>query len=144
MKQKKIRLKKYIFLEHTADIKFRAFGKTIEDAFRNSAYAMFKAMYEGEVKKSKKIRIKARGKDFESLLYNFLEEFLIMLDSEGFFLSRIRNIKIDKKKNELTAEAIGDNSKNYEIGLHVKAVTYNDMFVRHEDGKWIAQVVLDV
>ncbi len=137
-------MKKFKFLEHTADVEFRAYGKDIEALYANTAYAMFASMYKGEIKKSKKIKIKAKGKDFESLLYNFLEEFLILLDSEGFFLSKIRKLKIDTKKHELEAEAIGDNVKNYEANLNVKAVTYNDMFVRREGKKWVSQVVLDV
>ena len=137
-------MKKFKFLEHTADLKFLAFGKTLEEVFKNSALAMFNAMHDGEVKKSKKIRIKVTGKDFESLLYNFLEEFLILFDTEGFFLSKIRNIKIDSKKFKLEAEAIGDNAKNYETHIDVKAVTYSEMFVRREEGVWRAQVVLDV
>jgi SHS2 domain-containing protein len=137
-------MKKFKFLEHTADVMFRAFGKDVESLYANSAYAMFNSMYDGEVKKSKKIKIKANGEDFESLLYNFLEEFLILLDSEGFFLSKIRKMKIDTKKHKIEAEAIGDNVKNYEANLNVKAVTYNDMFVRREGKKWVCQVVLDV
>jgi SHS2 domain-containing protein len=137
-------MKKFKFLEHTADVMFRAFGRDVETLYANSAYAMFNSMYKGEVKKSKKIKIKANGEDFESLLYNFLEEFLILLDSEGFFLSKIRKMKIDTKKHKIEAEAIGDNVKNYEANLNVKAVTYNDMFVRREGKKWVSQVVLDV
>jgi len=30
----------YKFLPHTADAKFQAFGKTLEEAFKNAAYAM--------------------------------------------------------------------------------------------------------
>jgi len=139
-------MKKYIFLEHTADVKFQAFGKTIEEAFANSASAMFNAMYDGKVKAIKKIKIKAKGKDFESLLYNFLEELLILMDSKNFFLSKIKKIKINEKGKEKTleAEALGDDAKNYRISLDVKAVTYNQMIVQSERGKWIIQVVLDV
>lgn len=133
---------KFKFLEHTADVKFQAFGNIIEEVFANSALAMFNTMYEGKVKKKKKFKVKAEGKDYESLLYNFLEELLILFDSEGFLLSKIRNIEI--KNKQLTAELVGDNAKNYEIHLDVKAITYNEMFVKKEKNKWISQVVLDV
>ena len=135
---------KYKFLEHTADIKFQAFGKTVEESFANSALAMFNAMYDRKVKENKNIKIKVKGKDFESLLYNFLEELLVLMDSKNFFLSKVRKIKIDKKKKILEAEISGDDAKNYKISLDVKAVTYSQMFVRHEKEKWTAQVVLDV
>ena len=134
---------KYKFLEHTADIKFQAFGENIEEVFENSALAMFNAMYGGKVKEKKSFKINVKGKDFESLLYNFLEEILFLFDSENFFMAKVKNIKITEDF-ELEAEALGDDAEGYEIHLDVKAVTYNEMFVRQEKGKWIAQVVLDV
>ncbi len=134
---------KYKFLEHTADVKFRAFGKTLAEIFKNSALAMFNIMYKGRIKAKKKKKIKVKGRDLESLLYNFLEELLFLLDSENFFLSRIK-VKIDEKKLELKADLEGDNAGNYKIGLDVKAVTYNEMFVKKLGKKWVCQVVLDV
>lgn len=159
------------FLKHTADIKFQAFGNSVEKVFENSALAMFNAMCDERIEKKKKVKIKVKGKDFESLLYNFLEEFLFLFDTKGFFLSIIEGLEISKdisdkknlvnrkqegwaKKSELVsekgghlklkAEVWGDNIKNYKTNLDVKAVTYNEMFVKNTDGKWIAQVVLDV
>ena len=74
---------------------------------------------------------------------NFLEELLFLLDTENFFVSEIK-VKIDEKKNELEAELKGDDSNNYEAKIDVKAVTYNEMFVKKEKGKWVTQVVVDV
>ena len=37
-------MKKYEFLEHTADAKFRAYGKSHEEAFSNAAQAMISVM----------------------------------------------------------------------------------------------------
>jgi SHS2 domain-containing protein len=137
-------MEKFKFLEHTADIKFQAFGKNIEEAFENSALAMFNSMFEGKVNKKKNFKINIKGKDFENLLYNFLEELLFLFDSERFFLASIKNIKIDKKNFKLNAEVFGDDAKNYEIHLDIKAITYNEMFVKKDKGGWTAQVVVDV
>lgn len=135
--------KKFIFLEHTADVKFQAFGKDIEEAFSNSALALREVMTEkSKIKGKIKKKIIVKGKDKEKLLYNFLEEFLILFDSEGFVLSKIKKIKI--KDEKLEAEVIGDNAKNYKFSNSVKAITYNQMFVKQEKGKWIVQVVIDV
>ncbi|MFH1787525.1 MAG: archease [archaeon] len=135
-------MKKFKFLEHTADIKFQSFGNSIEETFSNCALAMFNAMYDGKVKSKIKSKIKVKGNDNESLLYNFLEELLFLFDSKGFFLSEIRTLEI--KDNILKAEITGDNAKNYKISIDVKAITYNDMFIKKVGNKFIAQVVLDV
>jgi len=136
---------KFEFIEHTADIKFQAFGSSIEESFENAGLAMFNIMFSGKVKGKLKKSIKVKGKDNESLLYNFLEELLFLLDTKDFFISSCRvKIKDSKKGKELWAELFGDSVKNYETNIDVKAVTYNDMFVRQEGKKWICQVVVDV
>ncbi|MBU2052871.1 MAG: archease [Nanoarchaeota archaeon] len=138
-------MKKFKFLEHTADVKFQAFGKSLEEAFGNSAIALKQIMTKGiekDVKGKISKKIKITGDDLEGLLYNFLEEFLYLLDAENFLLSEIDCIKI--KNNKLEAELSGDKARNYKFTNDVKAVTYNEMFVKHAKGKWIVQVVLDV
>lgn len=134
---------KYLFLEHTADVEFQAFGKSLNEVFENAALALFSAMYKGKVAKKVKKKIKIDGGNKESLLYNFLEELLFLLDSENFFLSDVK-VKIDKNGNSLEAMIYGDNASNYEISLQVKAITYHDMLIESKDKKWIAQVVVDV
>ena len=135
---------KYKFLKHTADIKFQAFGSTLEQAFENSALAMVNSMYSGRARVLAKIKktIKVKGKNLESLLYNFLEEILFLLDSESFFVSKLK-VKINKERNSLTAEVYGDNAKNYSVSLDIKAITYNEMFVKKIKDKWVCQVVVD-
>ena len=134
---------KFKFLEHTADIKFQAFGKSLEEVFANSALAMFNSMFDGKVRKTEKFKVKAEGKDNENLLYNFLEELIVLFDGNQFFLSSVEKIKI--KNGKLQAEVVGDKAENYKMSIDVKAITYSEMFVREEKkGKWVAQVVLDV
>lgn len=133
---------RFKFLKHTADIKFQAFGKTLEEVFENSALAMFKSMSDDSVKGKVVKKLEAKGHDNESLLYDFLEELLVLFDGENFILSKVKNLKI--KDNKVDAEVIGDDAGNYDIKNDIKAVTYNDMFVKKEKGEWVAQVVLDV
>ncbi|MCK9596066.1 archease [Candidatus Pacearchaeota archaeon] len=159
LKKPVIKKKKFLFLEHTADMKFQAFGKTVEKVFINSASALKDAMAKGiKVAEIKKKIINIKRKDSEALLYAFLEEILYLLDAENFLTIRVSKIKIEKntlkanqrfpfKQNEfnLKATVIGDDASNYEFTNSVKAVTYNEMFVKKtENGSWVAQVVLDV
>ena len=138
---------KYKFLSHTADVKFQAFGKSIDKAFENAFYALKETICEKiKVKSVISKRIRIQGNDLNSLLYDFLEEFLFLLDSERFLLSKINNIQIDEKKFILNAEVFGDKANNYKFSNSVKAITYNEMFVRFDskNKEWKVQVVLDV
>lgn len=135
---------KFKFLSHTADLKFKAYGKTLEEVFSNSLLALASSVSEERISPEKKIEVSSSGKDYESLLYNFLEEILFFIDSKNFFPSKILNLKIDRKKLKLTGELYGDSGEKYKIYSHIKSVTYSDMIIRREKGRWVAQVVLDV
>jgi len=135
---------KYKFLQHTADAKFQAFGKTLGEAFANAALAMFAVMFDpADVKPKIEREIKTEGKDEKALLYNWLEELLYLLDTEGFLLSRVKKITI--KGKVLEAVVAGDLVANgYKTHGDVKAVTYNEMDIKKEKDKVIAQVVVDI
>ena len=140
----------YKFLEHTADIKFTAEHNEIEGMFADAARALNKTITKDldgkEINSNINKSIEIYGNDLESLLRNFLEEFLYLLDAEDFLASNIdkRYLEIDKKNFKLKAIIKGDKASNYKFTNDVKAITYNEMFVRHDKNKWQCQVVIDV
>ncbi|MBI2045435.1 archease [Candidatus Pacearchaeota archaeon] len=133
---------KFKFLPHTADVKFQAYGKTLEEVFENSVLALINRICSDKIESREKIKFKVKGRDLEALMYNFLEEFLYLVDAKQFLASEVK-VKI-KNKKELEAEILGDSSEEYALEMHIKAITYNEMFVKEISGKWVAQVVLDV
>lgn len=136
---------KYEYLPHTADIKFRAFGKNIDDVFKNCALAMFNILGDTSKVKTEKIKkIKVKTNSIESLLYDFLEKLLILIDTEGFFLHNVKELKIDKKKLELTAIIDGDDIKKYQLSGDIKAITYHDMSIKLTKYGYEAIVVVDI
>jgi len=140
-------MKRYKFLEHTADAKFRAFGHTLEEAFSNAALATASLMWDWEkVEKKIKHKVKVEGKDLVQLLCSFLEEIIYLLDSEMFLLSSVDKVMIGKKGSQYFLEAFfeGDrHSDKYKIYGDVKAITYNEMEIKKNDPV-ILQVVVDV
>ncbi|HKL24020.1 MAG TPA: archease [Candidatus Nanoarchaeia archaeon] len=142
---------KYKFLEHTADIKFRAYGEDLEDVFKNSALALKEIISTDKIASKKEDSFSISSDSLEELLYNFLEEFLILFDGKGIIISEIKKIKIRKKKKKYLLDFyfLFDNCEggNYEISNHIKAITFNDFFIKKvnkKQGTWIAQVVVDV
>ncbi|MGV8169443.1 MAG: archease [Candidatus Nanoarchaeia archaeon] len=139
----------YEFLEHTADVKFKAYGKNFEEAFANAAKATIAVMT--DIKKikpkfTKKIIVEANTA--EALLYDFLEELIYVMDTEGFLMGDVSKIKIDTAnpnyKFVLKAELRGDFAKNYDVHTYIKAVTYNDMEIQETKNKVTIQVVHDI
>lgn len=141
-------MKQYEYFPHTADMRFRAYGRTLEEAFANAALAMFNIML--ETKKVKPVlerKISVCAKDKESLLFDFLGKFLFLLDSENFALNKVESITIEKKEDAyfLNAVILGDElSEKYETKTQVKAITYNEMQIRQEKGIWAVNAVVDV
>ncbi|MBL7147703.1 MAG: archease [Nanoarchaeota archaeon] len=133
---------KYKFLEHTADAKFQAFGKSLEEAFSNAALAMVSIMIDpSKVKGKIKKEFTVEGSDKKSLLYQFLEEILFLLDTEGFVLNKVEKLEISK--NKVKAVLVGDKISNkYKLSGDVKAVTYNDMEIKEKP--FMVQVVVDL
>ena len=136
-------MKKFEFLEHTADAKFLAYGKTLEEAFSNAALALFTLMTDvSKVKPRVKKHITVTSSSREAMLYDFLESLVVLIDTEGFLLHEMKNMQITG--NVLSADAYGDHAEGYDVHTHIKAITYNDMFIKEEKGKFILQVVPDI
>lgn len=135
---------KYKYLKHTADIKFVAFGKDIDEVFSNSALAMSNILGDTNKVKGEKIqKIKLKARNYERLLYDFLEELLFLLDTKNFFLHKIKSIKISEKF-ELECVIVGDNYKNYDLKGDIKAVTYSEMKIEKTKKGYGATVVVDI
>ncbi|MDP2750581.1 MAG: archease [Nanoarchaeota archaeon] len=150
-------MEKYKFFEHTADAKFQAYGKTLEEAFSNAALAMFSTMVDtSKIKPAIMKKIVVEGKNEEALLYNWLEELLFFLDSELFILNSVKKFEISKATIEdeegeeqevfrASVVVMGDTSNDtYELKGEVKAVTYNEMKIVKEEDKVMVQVVVDL
>lgn len=136
---------RYKFLSHTADVKFQSYGNTLEEAFENAAMALRETIAKGVKVKAKEKHsfvIEHGGGDKERMLYDFLEEFLHLLDAEDFLMNRVGVKFFDE--NRLEAEVWGDKASGYEFTNDVKAITYNQMQVREKAGEWVCQVVVDV
>lgn len=128
----------YEFLEHTADVKFSAWGDTIEKMFGSAVDALNETI-RGDIKilEQEERSFSVSGTDYVSLLYNFLEEFLFLLDAEDFLVAGVKEIKIEG--NKLRCVVVGDVAENYKFTNDVKAVTYSEMSVGEEgEGKILA------
>jgi SHS2 domain-containing protein len=143
---------KYKFFDKTADAKFQAFGNTLEETFRNAEEAMMSLMYDvdelSENEFDKEIRdIIVEGNNLETLLYNFLEEIIFLMNAE-LFIGLINKIQIINTNEMYKLKAIihGTQSINMESHGEIKAVTYNEMYVKFDEDaqKYVAQVVVDL
>ncbi len=138
---------KYKYIEHTADIKFQSYGNSLEELFSNSLLAMFNSFVEmDEIKPIIEKELKIESDSLEEHLFDFLEEFLFLMDADNFLPKEVTLIEIKKNNNKyiLIAKVVGDLAKHYDFSGDIKSITYHDMFIKNTEGKYTAQVVLDV
>jgi SHS2 domain-containing protein len=135
----------YEFLDHTADVMFRASGKDLEELFVECAKALNETIH-GDVKIVEQIRkdITVKADDLDGLLYKFLEEFLFLLDSENLIFEKIEDLKVDPESFILNATLIGDNAEKYHFTNDVKAITFNSMKIEKKKDRFSTKVLLDV
>lgn len=134
----------YEILEHPADEKFRAEGETVEEAFSEVVKA-FSEIVGGEGGMYRhEIRLESEG--YEALLFDFLDELILLQDTEGVVVSHAESLEIEdtEKGHRLTAEVLVDDISDGMALLDIKAPTYSEMKVDYEDGRWILQAVLDI
>jgi len=135
-------VRKYKFLEHTADIKFKIYGSNRKEIFENAVLAVSEILAKGnKIKSTKKKIIKIKGNNNEKILYSLIDEIIYLLDAEKFITTKAK-VKLDKFG--LSAELYGDNSKNYKNLGHIKAATYSEMYIKKIKGNWEAQAVVDI
>nr|CAD7577434.1 unnamed protein product [Timema californicum] len=128
--------------------RIHAWGDSLEEAFEQSAMAMFAYMTEIEyVQMTESQDIEAEGHDILSLLFHFLDEFLFLFCAEPFFIARkVKILEFDRENFRIKARGYGE---EFVIGKHpqgteVKAITYSNMQVHENEGHCELFVIIDI
>ena len=133
------------YIEHPSDVGFEAYGDSLEELFANAAIAMYSLMTDvDEIEGDEEREIEINSEDFQSLMFDWLDELIFLFDSESLVM-RSFDIAIDESNFSIQGTCKGgkfDPSKHVS-GIIIKAVTYNMMEVKKNE-VWKARVVLDV
>ena len=142
--------KRFEFLEHTADAYIAAYGKSLEEAFENAAYATFMVMTAAEkIEPRVEDSVEVEGQDEQALLYNWLEELLVKFDVLGNLYSRFEISRVQKTSDgwKLKAKIWGEpfDPEKHTQKVGVKAVTYHQMeILRNAEGAVTVKFILDI
>ena len=138
------------FLDHTADVQVQCWGSTLQEAFAQCALSLM-AVITPDLKKitptiEKDLWIKAEDK--QSLLFDFLSEFLYIFDVEGLVFNEIWVVYINRTQlgYEMKAIVKGEsfNNAKHETGTEVKAITYSFMEINEGMEKTEIKIVFDI
>ncbi|RAP53367.1 MAG: hypothetical protein BZ138_01190 [Methanosphaera sp. rholeuAM270] len=136
------------YFDTTADIGIEVTSKDRTDAFKNSALATLNLITDIdkiESKISKKVNI--TSEDEYGLLYDWITELLILLDSENFMASEY-DICITEEYDGylLEGEIYGDvyDTSTYNYKTEVKAITYHEMNIEENEEYYNVRFIVDL
>ncbi|MGB9598339.1 MAG: archease [Minisyncoccales bacterium] len=135
--------KNYKVLRHTADLKIKAFGKSVKEIFQSALLAMFESI-KPEIKERIVFRkIKIKNGSLENLFVAFLNKALYLSQVKKEIYFKIKFQRYSFKKN-FFLEGILEGKKIKSWGLDIKAVTYHQLKIKKEKKEWTVVFVCDI
>lgn len=130
---------------HVADVGVRGVGKTKQAAFEQAACALIGAIAEiDSIAPLSTVHISCSAANDEALLVEWLNALVFEIATRGMLFSRF-HVRIDG--DSLEADALGEpiDPERHEVAAEAKGATYTELSVRRlDDGRWLAQCVVDV
>jgi SHS2 domain-containing protein len=138
-------MKRYETFDHTADLGVRVFGRTYEEVFANAAYALFDLLTDlNRVRETLSYDLRVEAGDREDLLVRWLSELLFLSASRGYLFKKFSIFHLDQTSLQAVAHGEIFDPSRHEFKVEIKAVTYHQVAVKEEDGKWEARVIFDI
>jgi SHS2 domain-containing protein len=137
--------RKYRFLDHTADLGILVYGRDLEELFANAGEAFFDIITDlRRVREDTEKTIRVESSSLEDLMVNWLGELLYLHDVDGLLF---KSFSIDELRDgTMKARARGEpfQEERHFIKTEIKAVTYHQLQVKEERGRWMARIIFDV
>jgi len=129
---------------HEADMGVRGIGSTCADAFEQAALALSGIVTNlAAIRPEQKVEITCAAPDTELLLADWLNAIIFEMATRHMLFSRY-DVQISEGK--LVGKAWGEtvDLARHQPAVEPKGATYTSLSVRKEDGRWLAQCVVDV
>jgi len=130
---------------HQADIGVRGIGATKEVAFERAAQALTAVITDlGSVAPAQSVQIVCEAPDDELLLADWLNALVYEMATRKMLFSRF-NVRFNDHSLHATAWGEPIEVARHQPAVEVKGATYTELSVkRDEEGRWVAQCVVDV
>ena len=125
----------YKVLDHATDAFIEVTASSLTEAFEIAGYSVIETILDNsKIEEKKERNIVVKGKDLNYLLYNWLEEIIYLVITEGF---AIKKLKITLEENEgctISAGIFGENIdiKKHGFKVEIKSPTFHEMEIKQE------------
>jgi SHS2 domain-containing protein len=130
---------------HEADMGIRGIATSLEEAFAQAAVALTAIVTDpATVQARETITITAADPDRELLFVDFLNALIFEMARRHMLFNRFQ-VTITSDRLSATAQGETVDVTRHQPAVEVKGATYTALVVRRlEDGRWLAQCVVDV
>jgi SHS2 domain-containing protein len=137
--------KRYKTFDHTADLGIEVYGKNKRQLFTNAGVSLFELITDsGKIEVTTSLTVSVEAINTGDLLVSWLGELLYLHQVKGYLLREFVIHDLKEKRLEATVSGELYDPKRHALLREIKAVTYHQIKVAYEKGRWIARVVLDI
>ena len=136
----------YKTLEHATDAIIEVTADNLQEAFQIAGISVIETILDiSKVDEVDSKKLVVKGKDLKYLLYNWLEEIIILTITEGFAGKRIIIDILRNENYEIHAEVFGESIdlKKHQFKVEIKSPTFHEMEIKEND-KIIMKYLLDL
>lgn len=127
----------YKNLEHATDAFIEVSASNLEEAFEVAAKSVIETIIDMDaVEEKKEKKLIVTGKDLSYLLYNWLEEMIILTITEGFATASL-NVEIKKNAEyriDATVRGEGIDFAKHHFKVEIKSPTFHAMEIKQDGG----------
>jgi len=136
-------VKRFEFIEHTADIGFRAYGSTLAEAYANAGYALFSIITNPRaVREVESRRLHLQEDNPEALLFEWLNSLIYLFDTETILFKRFEIDHFEDGKLSATCYGEKYDPSRHQLKIEVKSATYYMLKVDKERN--YVQIIVDI
>ena len=131
--------------QHVADVGIRGIGDTLEEAFAEAAVALTAVITDpARVEAREAVSIEREAPDVEFLFLDWINALIYEMATRDMLFGRFE-VHIDGQHLHATARGEPVDRKRHQPAVEIKGATFTELKVyQRDDGKWVAQCVVDV
>ena len=136
----------YKTLEHVTDAIIEVTANNLKEAFQIAGISVIDTILDSsKVEENSSRNLIVKGKDLKYLLYNWLEEMIILTITDGFAGKRILLEITKNEEYQINAEIFGEgiDLRKHEFKVEIKSPTFHEMEIE-ESNKVRMKYLLDL
>jgi SHS2 domain-containing protein len=130
---------------HTADVGLRVSSSSLNALFADAGRGLFSIIVGdlGWVQPSESVRVHVEGGHLEYLMVDWLSKLIEIFETRHMLFSQF-DVRVSSEGLHAVVKGEPIDLERHRLEHEVKAVTYHGLKLVPKNGKWFAEIVLDI